>query len=317
MEYKDYYAILGVDKQADQKKIKEAYRKLARRYHPDRNKDPAATARFKEISEAYEVLGDPEKRARYDAISQDWQTFGAGWAADGFRHAGPWWRGQNGSQGIRFTFGSQGAEGFSDFFRMFFSGATDDFFTDYGFGRQRTAHRGLDLEATLEITLREAYLGTEKNVRFDGYAAQLRIPPGTGDGTRIKVPQKGEPGAGGGPAGDLYVTVRIRPHHFFRLSGRDLECTLPVTVTEAALGARVEFPFFKGTVSVNVPPGSQNGTTLRLKGLGLPAAGGEPAGNLLVKLEIRIPEKMTPREKELLQKLQEASGFNPRSNLMI
>jgi curved DNA-binding protein len=316
LEYKDYYAILGVDRKADQKQIKEAYRKLARQYHPDRNKDPGTAARFKEICEAYEVLGNPEKRAKYDAIPRDWhQVFGANWA-DGYRHAGPWWQSHNGGQGIRFTFGSRGAEGFSDFFRMFFASA-DDLFADYGYRTRETPYRGHDLEGTLEITLREAYQGTEKAIRFNGRTLQLRIPPGTGDGSRIKVPQKGAPGTGGGPAGDLYVRIRIRPHHFFRLNGRDLECTLPVTVSEAALGARVEFPFFKGTVSVNVPPGSQNGTVLRLKGLGLPAAGGEPAGDLLVRLEVKIPEKPTPREKELLKELQTVSGFNPRSGLVI
>jgi curved DNA-binding protein len=314
LEYKDYYAILGVDRKADQKQIKEAYRKLARKYHPDRSKEPSAAARFKEISEAYEVLGNPEKRAKYDAIPRNWRrAFGFDWATDSYRHAGPWRRSQSGGQGIRFTFGSPGAEGFSDFFKMFFSGAVDDFFADYGsYSARETMYRSQDLEGTLEISLREAYLGTEKSIRFNGRTFQLRIPPGTGDGTRIKVP-----GIGGDPAGGLYVQIRIRPHHFFRLNGRDLECTLPVTVTEATLGARVEFPFFKGTVSVNVPPGSQNGTTLRLKGLGLPAAGGEPAGNLLVRLELRIPEMLSAREKELLAQLQKVSGFNPRADLAI
>lgn len=312
MEYKDYYAILGVDRKADQKQIKDAYRKLARKYHPDQSKEPDAVARFKEISEAYEVLGNPDKRAKYDSIPEGWnEAFGFDWATNGARHAGPWWRGKDGGQGVRFTFGSQSADGFSDFFRVFFGGADDLFTTAPRYARD--THRKQDVEGTLEITLREAYQGAEKSIRFNGHTSKIRIIPGTGDGSRIRLPGAGDPGNGG----DLYVNIRVQPHHFFRLQGRDLECTLPVTVTEAALGARVEFPFLKGSVSVKIPPGSQNGRTLRLKGLGLPAAGRKPAGNLLVRLEIRIPETLTAQEKEAFEQLQKASGFNPRADLVV
>lgn len=319
MEYKDYYAILGVDRKADQKQIKAAYRKLARQYHPDQSKDPNAAARFKEISEAYEVLGNPDKRAKYDEIPEDWnEAFGFHRAGGGFRHAGPWGRGQNGGQGVRFTFGGEGANGFSDFFRMFFSGERDDPFGSRDvFDARRGTYRGVDLEGTVEITLREAFHGTEKMLQFNGHTFRLRVPPGTEDRTRIKAPSGGEPGGYGGPAGDLFVHIRVRPHHFFQLKGRDLECTLPVTVPEAALGAKVEFPYLKGTVSVNIPPGSQNGTILRLKRLGLPGADGKPPGNLLVRLDIRIPERLTAKEKELLAELQDVSRFNPRAGLIV
>ncbi|MEW6459422.1 MAG: DnaJ C-terminal domain-containing protein [Bacillota bacterium] len=319
MEYKDYYAILGVDRKADQKQIKAAYRKLARKYHPDQSKERDAAARFKEISEAYEVLGNPDKRAKYDEIPKDWnEAFGFHRADGGFRHAGPWGRGQNGSQGVRFTFGGEGADGFSEFFRMFFSGETEGPFGGRDvFGARRSAYRGADLEGTVEITLWEAFHGTEKTLSFNGQTFRLRVPPGTEDGTRIRVPSGGQPGAYGGSAGDFYVHIRVRPHHFFALKGRDLECTLPVTVPEAALGAKVEFPYLKGMVSVNIPPGSQNGTILRLKRLGLPGADGKPPGNLLVRLEIRIPERPTAEEKELFEKLRHVSRFNPRTGLVV
>lgn len=328
MEYKDYYAILGVDRKADQKQIKAAYRKLARKYHPDQSKEPDAAARFKEISEAYEVLGNSDKRAQYDEIPEDWsEAFGFHRGEGGFRHAGPWGRAQNGGQGVRFTFGGgggEGADGFSDFFRIFFGGGGvgGGMEAPFGgrdvFGGGRTAaYRGADVEGTAEISLREAFHGTEKQLSFNGQTFRLKVPAGTEDGARIRVPSGGQPGAYGGSAGDLYVRIRVRPHHFYGLKGRDLECALPVTVPEAALGAKVEFPYLKGTVTVNVPPGSQNGTVLRLKRLGLPGADGKPPGNLLVRLEVRLPERPSAAEKELLEKLRDVSRFNPRAGLVV
>jgi len=322
MEYKDYYAVLGVDRKADQKQIKAAYRKLARKYHPDQSKEPNAAARFKEISEAYEVLGNPDKRAKYDEIPEDWnEVFGFHRTDGGFRHAGPWGGAQNGGQGVRFTFGGgEGADGFSDFFRMFFGGGEMEGpfgGRDVFGGGRAAAYRGVDLEGTVEITLREAFHGTEKTFSFNGQTFRLKVPAGTEGGARLRVPSAGRPGSYGGSAGDLYVHIRVRPHHFFGLKGRDLECTLPVTVPEAALGAKVEFPYLKGTVTVNVPPGSQNGTVLRLKRLGLPGADGRPPGNLLVRLEIRLPERPSAEEKELLEKLRDVSRFNPRTGLTV
>ncbi len=322
MEYKDYYAILGVNKNASQKEIKEAYRKLARKYHPDQSKEAGTVARFKEISEAYEVLSDPDKKAKYDSMSSnDWQRIfdESHWAPGGYRHAGPWKQYQNGGRGIRFTFGNQEAEGFSDFFNMFFTDDLGSLFKDFQkFGsRQQQAYRGQDTEGILSLDLKEAYLGAEKNLKINGHTLQVNIPPGTEHGAIIKIPDQGEPGGHGGPAGDLYVKIDVRPHHFFKLKGRDLECDLPVSITEAALGAKIEFPFLKGKVSVKIPPGSDSDTILRLKGLGLPAQQGKPVGNLLVRLAIRTSGQLSEEEKELLQKLQRISHYNPRTGLKI
>jgi curved DNA-binding protein len=321
MEYKDYYAILGVDRKADQKQIKAAYRKLARKYHPDQNREPSATARFKEISEAYEVLGNTGKRAQYDKIPENWrETFGFNRSEGGFRHAGPWARAQNGGQGVRFAFGGgEGTDDFSDFFRIFFGsgGMNGPFVNQDIFGGGRAAYRGADVEGTLEISLREAYHGSEKQLSFNGQTFRLKIPAGTEDGTSMRLPSGGQPGAHGGSAGDLHIRIQVRPHHFFGLKGRDLECSLPVTVPEAVLGAKVEFPHLKGKVAVNVPPGSQNGTMLRLKRLGLPGADGKPPGNLLIRLEVRLPEQLSVTEKELYEKLRDVSKFNPRAGLTV
>lgn len=318
MEYKDYYAILGVDKKADQKKIKAAYRELARKYHPDKNKDPGAAEKFKQINEAYEVLGDPEKRAKYDSIPPGWnEAYGFNWANDGARFAGPWQKGRKG-QGIRFTFGSQGEDGFSDFFRMFF-GEDRDFHTgrDHFEDFRRTAYKGADYESGINITLREAYTGTERTVRVDGREIKVKIPAGVQNGTRLRLAGQGGPGGEGGPSGDLFLKVKILPHHFYAVQGKDIVCDLPISPSEAVLGAEVEFPFFKGTVKVKVPPGSQSGDTLRLKGLGMPGEKGSLPGNLLVKLAITVPKNPTPEEKRLFEELAAVSKDNPRAGLVI
>lgn len=319
MEYKDYYAILGVDKKADQKKIKTAFRELARKYHPDKNKAPGAAEKFKQINEAYEVLSDPEKRAKYDTIPPGWnEAHGFNWAHDGARFAGPWRKGRQG-QGIRFTFGTQGEEGFSDFFRMFFGGDRGGFdtggapFEDF----HRTAYKGADYEGSISITLREAYTGTEKAVRVNGSEIRVKVPAGVPNGTRLRLAGQGGPGGEGAPRGDLFLTVKVLPHPIFTVQGKDLVCDLPITPSEAVLGAEVEFPCFKGTVKVKVPPGSQTGDTLRLKGLGMPGERGSLPGNLLVRLAITVPKNPTPEEKRLFEELAGVSGDNPRAGLVI
>ncbi|MEW6726616.1 MAG: DnaJ C-terminal domain-containing protein [Bacillota bacterium] len=313
MQYKDYYAILGVDKNADAKQIKEAYRKLARKYHPDQNKEPGSAEKFKEINEAYEVLSDPEKRATYDSIPYGWtgQDFGQG--HEGFRFAGPWTRGGR-SQGIRFTFGTRDTDGFSDFFKTIFSGSLGDLFADQDIFKGWDAEpRQANYETTLEITLQEAYTGTEKKLRVNGKQITLKVPAGASDGLRLRMP--GVMDTGGSQSADLYVTLRVKPHPFYRVTGRDIECDMPVSVVEAALGTTIEFPYLKGTVKLTIPPGSQNGTVLRLRGLGLPGMKGEKPGNLLVHLDLRIPERLTGAEKKALQELGRVSSFNPRQGL--
>lgn len=319
MEYKDYYAVLGVDKKADQKEIKAAYRKLARKYHPDRNKQPGAADKFKQVNEAYEVLSDPEKRETYDTIPPGWnEAQGFSWANDGARWAGPWRKGHDG-QGIRFTVGSQGADGFSDFFRMFFGGGGGGFqagaapYEDF----RRTAYKGADYEGSITITLREAYTGTEREVRVNGSEIRVKVPAGVANGTRLRLAGQGGPGSEGAPRGDLFLKVKVLRHHFYTVQGKDLVCDLPVAPHEALLGAEVEFPAFKGTVTVKVPPGSQTGDTLRLKGLGMPGEHGAAPGHLLVKLAIKVPERPTPEEKRLYTELAAAAGADPRAGLTI
>lgn len=316
MQYKDYYKILGVDKNADARAIKKAYRELARRYHPDANPgDKQAEERFKEISEAYEVLSDPEKRKRYDEIGQDWQNFdwnNFDWSK--FRRGGAQWR-EAGPDGIRFHFESPGYGGFSDFFKMFF-GDLDPFTdTDLFWERRGAARGGTDTEAVLELTLEEAYAGVEKEFLVNGRRLKVKIPPGMRDGYKVRVPRQGENGRMGGPAGDLYLAVSLQPHPLFQLNGKDLECEVPITVTEAVLGAHVDIPTLKGTVSLKIPPRTQAGKVFRLRGLGMPEPGGGNPGNLMVKVKVVIPETITQKEQELYKKLAELNRENPRAHL--
>ncbi|HOV79664.1 MAG TPA: J domain-containing protein [Bacillota bacterium] len=311
MQYKDYYKILGVDRKADAKAIKKAYRELARRYHPDANPgDRRAEERFKEISEAYEVLSDPEKRKRYDEIGPDWQNFD--WSA--YRQGRRNWRGA-GPDGIRFHFESPGYGGFSDFFKMFF-GDLDPFTDTDLFWERRTARgSGADTEALLELSLEEAYAGVEKELVVNGRRLKVKIPAGVRDGYKVRISGQGENGRSGGPAGDLYLSVSLKPHPLFRLNGSDLECEMPVTVTEAVLGGKVDIPTLKGPVSLKIPPGTQSGKVFRLRGLGMPEPDGGNPGNLLVRVRIVIPETVTQKEQDLYKQLAEMNRENPRARL--
>ncbi len=325
MEYKDYYKILGVAKTATKDEISKAYKKLARKHHPDLNPDdPGAENKFKEVNEAHEVLKDPEKRKLYDQLGPNWQ------------------HGQNfqpppGYENVHFHFGGQGgqgfdASGFSDFFETVFGGAGRGgagFRSSQGFGGQgpfggaqdyaRRPRRGHDAETTLELTLEEAYRGGGKTLslqeQMPGQAPQLKtlqvnIPPGVKNGAKIRLAGQGNPGSGGGPAGDLYLKVRILPHPWFSLDGVNIVYDLPLTPWEAALGAKVRVPTLEGDVELNVPPGSDSGQKLRLRGRGL--GQGTQRGDLFVRLAIKSPRELSEREKELWQELAKASAFAPR-----
>jgi curved DNA-binding protein len=298
--YRDYYEALGVPRDASQEDIQRAYRSLARQYHPDVNKDPEAEERFKEISEAYEVLRDPEKRARYDSVGQGpagGADFSGGGAQGGFRD-------------VRTDFGGFGGGDFSDFFDSVFGGMG-------GAGRRRRGFdgfstRGADQEATLELSLEEAARGGRRHVRLaDGREYDVDIPPGVRDGRLIRLAGEGGGGASGGPTGDLLLRVRIRPHPRFRLEGRDLYMDLPVAPWEAALGASVEAPALEGTVRVQVPEGSSCGRRLRLRGEGMPDSQGR-RGDLYAELRIVVPKRLTREERELFERLRDVSGFDPR-----
>ena len=304
VEYKDYYKTLGVSKNASAEEIKKAYRKLARQHHPDVNKKPEAEKRFKEINEANEVLSDPEKRKRYDTVGPDWERFQAGrQPPGGFQWV---YTGQPGED----PFNGE-AGGFSDFFRTLFGEGTADFDTGPLFGRPSTRRRrsvaGADVESEVEVTLAEAYKGSERSVEMrlpDGTTRRLsvKIPAGVRDGQRIRLAGQGAPGSAGGPAGDLFLRVRVRPHPVFQRDGDDLSLTLPVALQEALLGAEVTVPTLKGRVSLRIPPETQNGRTIRLAGQGMArVAGGH--GDLYVTVKVVLPTKLTDKERELVRQL--------------
>jgi curved DNA-binding protein len=300
VETRDHYESLGVPRGASSDEIRRAYRKLAREYHPDVNKDPDAADRFKQISEAYDVLRDPEKREQYDR--------GGRGPARG-RRPGPDGApgGFDGFEDFRVDFGNgAGAGGFSDIFEGLFGEGS----RRGGFGASR---RGADLEAELELSLEEALAGGRRWVRLgEGGSYEVSVPPGVRDGQRIRLAGEGGPGAGGGPVGDLFLRVRIRPHPRFRLEGDDLYTDLPVSPWEAALGAAVAVETLDGRAQVKVPAGSSCGRRLRLRGEGWPRAGGA-RGDLYAEVRILVPKKLSRAERKAFEQLGKASEFDPRA----
>jgi curved DNA-binding protein len=301
---RDFYEILGVRRDASADEIRRAYRKLAREHHPDVSKEPGAEERFKQISEAYDVLSDPEKREKYD-------RFGAAWRQAGDGAAGPGFGGfdsQAGFGDVRVEFGDGDFGDFGDFVESIFGGRRGA--RRAGFGD--FAARGADHEAVLELSLEEAARGGRRSISLgDGRSYDVNIPAGVRDGQRIRLAGEGGQGIGGGPSGDLFLRVRIKPHPRFRLDGRDLYVDVPVTPWEAALGADVEVPTLDGTARVRVPAGSSSGRRLRLRGEGFPGAGGGH-GDLYATVKIMVPKRLNARERELFQQLAEASAFDPR-----
>jgi molecular chaperone DnaJ len=290
---KDYYKTLGVSSTASRDEIKKAYRKLAQKYHPDTNKgDAAAEARFKEISEAHAVLGNDEKRKEYDEI----RRYGGG--GFGFSPGGR--RGRN----VRIDVGDIGD--------IFGGNGVDlgDLFGGFGF---RGPRKGADTEAETVLSFEQAVEGTTIELAS---GTKVRIPPAVTDGTRIRVPAKGAPGPQGGEPGDLYVTVRVRPHPVFS-QGRDGDLTVevPVTFPEAALGANVVVPTLDGQVTVKVPPGTQHGRVLRVRGKGGPRPSRPTHGDLLVKIAVEVPRKLSRREREALERFAEVHDASPRAHL--
>lgn len=295
MKYRDYYKTLGLERGASDDDIKKAYRRLARKYHPDVSTEKDAEERFKEVSAAYETLSNPEKRRAYDHL-------GHHRSGQDFRPP-PDWEKQFGG-----IFG--GAGGID--LESLFGGLTGRR------GARPGMRRGGDIEATAELPLEDVARGTEVTVRIgDGAAARTvtaRIPRGAVDGQRLKVAGKGMPGSPG-PAGDLYITLRFRPHPHLRTNGHDLLIDLPVTPAEAALGTSAELPTLDGKVKLRVPPGSQSGQKLRLGGRGLPRPEGGQ-GDLYATLRIVLPPTLSPRERELYEQLASASAFDPRAGFL-
>ena len=299
---KDYYKVLGVDDKADKAEIKRAYRKLAQRYHPDANKgDPAAEARFKEVSEAHAVLGNDQKRKEYDEMRSLL-------AAGGQRFYG--YRPGQGGGGVRVNvgdigdlFGTASPDGGSIF---------DDLLSGFGGGRTARRRGGQDTETEVMLSFDDAVAGTMVTLPQGGRA---RIPAGISDGARIRVPGRGEPDPFGGPPGDLYVRVHVRPHHIWRLRGNgDVEADLPVTIAEAALGSKVTVPTLEDEVTVKLAPGTQHGKTLRVRGKGAPRPRGG-RGDAFFKVSIEVPTRLSKAEREALERFHELHGAHPRTSL--
>lgn len=318
MEYKDYYKILGVSKTASQEDIKKAYRKLAVKYHPDKNQDDKkAEERFKDIAEAYEVLKDPEKRKRYDELGANWKYYqqqGAG--AEGFD-----WSHFGGRRGSRVEFEGDlgdifGGSGFSDFFNSFFGGfgtgntGRSQFRAGSSQGRpfgnaSGFGAKGQDLESQMSITLEEAYHGVTKILNVNGDQLRLTIKPGIRDGQTLRLKGKGGPGVNG-MAGDLYLKINVRPNSSYERKGDDLYVDLPVDLYTAVLGGKANVKTLKGAVSVNIPKGTENGKTLRLKGLGMPNyENNHVFGDLYAKVSVRIPKNLTEEEINLFKQLKQ------------
>lgn len=319
MEYKDYYATLGVSRTASADDIKRSYRKLARKYHPDVSKEPNAEAKFKEVQEAYEVLKDSKKREAYDQLGTQWQ------GGQEFRPP-PGWQGTStgGFQGGGVNFeGDLG--GFSDFFESIFGGSQRQ-------GRARSAHqhrefsqRGGDQHAKISISLEDAYHGATKSINLQTQESDARghihnktrtlkinIPKGVTNGQQLRLAQQGVPGINA-PAGDLYLEIHIEPHRLFTLEGKDIYLTLPITPWEAALGAKVTVPTLGGPVDMKIAPSSQSGQKLRLKGRGLPSKAAP--GDQYVLLQILTPPAKTDAQRVLYEKMAQEMPYNPRERL--
>ncbi len=314
MEYKDYYKLLGVARDAKQAEIKSAYRKLARKYHPDISKESDSEEKFKQVGEAYEVLKDPEKRAAYDQLGTQWRE------GQDFRPPPDWDAGFEYSGG----FGDSGSA-YSDFFESIFGRGHGGFGGPSSGFQAHAPSQGQDHHARILIALEDSYNGATREITLhapeidaSGHVStrertlSLKIPRGVREGQHIRLAGQGMPGPGGAPSGDLYLQIAFQPHGLYRVDGRDVYLDLPVAPWEAALGAKLKVPTPKGTVNLNIPQGSQAGRKLRLKGRGIP---GKPAGDLFVTLSIVLPAAETEPARELYRKMEKQLGFNPRASM--
>ena len=323
MEFRDYYEVMGVARDATQNEIKRTYRKLARKYHPDVTDESDAEERFKIVGEAYAVLKDPEKRAAYDQLGANWkdgQDFRPppGWD-EGFEFSG----GDTGDfRGDGYaSYGGVGREQFSDFFETLFGQGYND-----GYAGRRELHiHGQDRHARISIDLRDSYTGATRSITLhapeltdDGHLVtrdrllNVKIPKGIRDGQKIRLAGQGGPGMGNGKAGDLFLEVEFRPDNRYRVDGDDVYLDLPVTPWEAALGATVTVPLPSGNVDLKIPAGSNQGGKLRLKGKGIPA---KQPGDLYVVFDVKLPPAHSDEAKALYKKMSEEMPFNPRGDL--
>lgn len=320
VEYKDYYKLLGVSKTASKDEIAKAFKKLARKHHPDLNQgDKQAESKFKDINEAYEVLKDEEKRKLYDTLGPDWQNAQHYQNQGGFSGSSPF--GSGGFGGFSGSFDSRnfaGASGFSDFFESLFGGGrmSGSFGSDPYGGFTQHARKGRDVEVTIQLSLENAYNGGNRTISLHGGDGKprnldVRIPAGVKNGQRIRLAGQGDPGTGeNAKSGDLYLVVSLLPHPLFALDDNDVIYELPVAPWEAALGAKVRVPTLDGNIELTIPPGSGSSKKFRLRGKGL--GSGNAKGDQFVRLVINVPSSLTDQEKELWEKLRDASTFSPR-----
>ncbi|MDR3610914.1 MAG: J domain-containing protein [Ignavibacteriaceae bacterium] len=301
MEFKDYYKTLGVDKSATKDDIKKAFRRLAKKYHPDKNAgDKASEEKFKEVTEANEVLSDPEKRKKYDQLGSNWKNY---------QNAEPggseWYRnyqGTQGGEGAHFSgnydelFGNVG--GFSDFFESFFGGGMSQ-------SKQARPRKGKNYEASLSISLEEAHRGTEKEFTIDGKKIRIKIAPGIEHGKKLRLKNQGSQGIAGGEKGDLYITIKVESHPLFERNGNDLYYNLNIDLYTAILGGKKTILTLDGKkINVNIPPETENGATLRIKEMGMHYPdNNDLRGDLYVKINVKLPKQLSTREIELFKEL--------------
>jgi len=309
--YQDYYKTLGIERNAGQDEIQRAYRKLARKYHPDINKSGDAEDNFKRINEAYEVLGDPEKRKKYDQVGSNWDN--------GFQgHRTP------GAENVHFSFATGDPGQFSDFFHNLFGGGWDPGDRDELRGGGVRRRRGRDHESHVDISLAEAYHGARKSIELERVEAgadgrpqksrksyEVAIPPGVTEGSLVRLSGQGGSGSGGGESGDLYLRVHILPDPRFRINGHDLASGIDIAPWEAALGAKVSLETIDGRINLSIPAGTQSGTVLRVRGKGMPLSSGA-FGDLLVTIRIVVPAHLSAKERHLYEELARESRFNAR-----
>jgi DnaJ-class molecular chaperone len=331
MEFKDYYKTLGVSKTATEKEIKQAFRKLARKLHPDVNPgDKTSESRFKEVNEAYEVLGDSEKRKKYDELGANWRMYehagahpGAGPFPGGFNAGGTGGRGgfrTMTQEEMEDLFGDSNP--FSDFFTTFFGGGMGGDVRGSAGGRGGSARQrpGRDIENEIELSLDDAYNGTTQRLALthDGHrrTVDVRFPAGVVTGSRVRVSGEGEQGVGGGQAGHLYLRVRLKPHPTFELKDRDLHVRVPVPVTTAVLGGEADVQTLSGKPArLRIPPLTQNGQVFRLKGYGMPAVGKpDEKGDLYARVDVQLPAQLTTEEREQYEALRRLSGGGATKN---
>ncbi len=313
LNYEDYYKTLGVERTASQDEIQKAFRKLARKYHPDVNKEKGAEDKFKKYNEAYEVLKDPDKRRKYDALGANWQSGQEFKAPPGFESA----FGNGGFSSNAFG-GAQGVDGFSNFFESLFGGSFQNF-NQGSFSGSGHAQKGRNYEASLPISIYDSFHGATKSVTFERpnqagglekKSYKIKIPAGTKDGSTIRLAGQGGPGIANQKAGDLLIKISVTSDNFFSLKGKNLVHKLNISPWEAILGSKIPVRTMDGEVQLKIPAGSQSGAKLRLKGRGLKGKGGE--GDMIVELNVVIPRTVSEKDKTLIEELSKQSAFDPR-----